>query len=438
MPAGKAVGRFEAAIGLIGILALATTLAITTGWNPGVSIMDWLNRVTSVSTPPPAWNQRLGGKPGLAGITNSAQVIVTSRGQVEGRYVSNGAVIWQHDAPWGAPAGDVVIIGRQRRGYAVVDPATGLLIWEERNAGAVWPYADILLDLTCPDDHSCLLRARSHRSNGAVLWTAELEGNGRTISGLNPDLLDTRDPAGWVATAAIGSPGPAPSVIAVAMDGRVQIVDLVEGRVLRRMGPAGLLTRISVAAGRVIVTKASRGESACHFVIEAFDVQTEASVWRHEGYDLDTAAGIGCEQRHDPLGSGGLLSAVRGDNHPVLLDAADGSERWAGQLGERVLATDGKLAVIEAADRQTVRVIDLLDGNRTAWSQKLGENPDAAVTARAVLIRDSTKDRLVVLGRSGSVVRDLQTHAEVIGYGRGGVVLASGRTVGLVTIPAVT
>jgi hypothetical protein len=433
--AGKAVGRFEAAIGVIGILALATTLIITTGVNPLVSIMDWLDRVTSVSSPAPAWNQRMAGRPSHAGITNSAQVIVTSRGRVEGRYVSDGGVIWQHDAPWATAAGDVVVAGLGGRGYGVFDPATGLQLWEDKNAGAVWPYEDILLDLACPNDRSCLLRARSHRNNGATLWTAELPGNGRTITGLNPDLLDTRDPAGWVSKAAAASPGPAPSVIALLIDGRVQVVDLVEGRVLREIDPHGLLTRVSVAGGRVIITKASRGESACRYVVEAFDVQTGASVWRQEGYDLDTASGIGCEQRRDPLGRGGLLSAVRGDNHPVLLDAADGSERWVGQLGERVLATDGALAVIEGADRQTARLIDLLDGNTVAWSLKLGENPDAAVTSRAVLVRDSTNDRLVVLSRSGVLLRDLKTDSELIGYGRIGIVLASGRTVGLVTLP---
>jgi hypothetical protein len=267
------------------------------------------------------------------------------------------------------------------------------------------------------------------------LWTAELPGNGRTITGLNPDLLDTRDPAGWVSAAAAAAPGPAPSVIAVPIDGRVQVVDLVEGRVLREIDPHGLLTRVSVAGGRVIITKASRGESACRYTVEAFDVQTGASVWRQEGYDLDTASGIGCEQRRDPLGRGGLLSAVRGDNHPVLLDAADGSERWVGQLGERVLATDGALAVIEGADRQTARVIDLLDGNTVAWSRKLGENPEAAITPRAVLVQDSANERLLVLSRSGVLLRDLKTDSKLIGYGRIGIVLASGRTVGLVTVP---
>src|SRR4030095_3869696 len=102
------------------------------------------------------------------------------------------------------------------------------------------------------------------------------------------------------------------------------------------------------------------------------------SVWRHEGYNLDTADQIGCEQRREPLGSGGLLSAVRGDNHPVLLDGAHGSERWTGEVGEKVLATDGALAVIESADRQNVRIIDLLDSGRQAWTAQLGGDPGAA------------------------------------------------------------
>jgi hypothetical protein len=430
--AGKAVGRFEAAIGFIGILALMITLAVTTGWNPGTAFMGWLDRVTGISEPAPTWHTRLSGRPTAAGFTNGGQVIVTAPGLVEAHYLDRGGLIWRHEAPWGTAAGDVAVMGRNGRGYAVVDPASGAIIWEETQAGAVWAYTNILLDLTCPNASGCTLRARSHRNNGDVLWSVPLAGNGRKVTGLNPNLLDTRNPAEWAAPAVAGAPGEAPSVIALAIDGHPMVVDLVEGRLARTLDPPGQLTRVSVAAGRLVVTRSLRGGDGCRIEIEGTDYLTGTSVWRHEGYDLDTADEIGCEQRREPLGSGGLLSAVRGDNHPVLLDAADGSQRWVGEVGEQMLATDGSLAVIESADRENVRVIDLLDSGRVAWSARLGENPEAAVTPTAVLVHDRVKDRLLVVSRAGTVLHDLKTDAQLIGYGREGIVLANGRTVGVV------
>jgi hypothetical protein len=80
--AGKAVGRFEAAIGVIGILALVTTIALTTGWSPGTAFMGWLDRVTSLSKPAPTWQLRIGGRPTSAGFTDGGQVIVSSPGLV--------------------------------------------------------------------------------------------------------------------------------------------------------------------------------------------------------------------------------------------------------------------------------------------------------------------------------------------------------------------
>jgi outer membrane protein assembly factor BamB len=430
--AGKAVGRFEAAIGFVGVLALTVTLAITTGWNPGTAFMGWLDRVTSISEPAPTWHLRLGGRPTNAGFTNSAQMIVASPGLVEAYHLDQGGLIWRHEAPWGTAAGDVAVIGRNGRGYAVVDPASGAIIWEETQAAAVWAYTDILLDLTCPNASGCTLRARGHRDNGDVLWSVPLPGNGRKVTGLDPDLLDTRSPAGWAAPAANGAPGEAPSVIALAIDGHPMVVDLVEGRLARQLDPPGQLTRVSVAGGRLVVTRSLRGNDGCRFEVEGIEFLSGTSVWSHEGYNLDTADQVGCEQRREPLGSGGMLSAVRGDNHPVLLDAADGSERWAGEVGERVLATDGSLAVIESADRRHVRVLDLLDSGRQAWTAQLGENPEAAITPTAVLVHDRDKNRLLVLSRAGTVLRDLKTDADLIGYGRDGIVLANGRTVGVV------
>ena len=41
MAKGKAVGRFEAVLGLVGLLALGVTAVLITGWNPLPQVQDW-------------------------------------------------------------------------------------------------------------------------------------------------------------------------------------------------------------------------------------------------------------------------------------------------------------------------------------------------------------------------------------------------------------
>ena len=52
MAQGRLVGRIEAFLGLIGIIALVVTYSILTGWNPLPKVQSWLAGVTSTTLSP--------------------------------------------------------------------------------------------------------------------------------------------------------------------------------------------------------------------------------------------------------------------------------------------------------------------------------------------------------------------------------------------------
>jgi outer membrane protein assembly factor BamB len=434
MAGGRAVGRFEVAIGVIGILALTTTMVITTGWNPLPAVTGWLDRVISVSTPPPLWSHRLGDRPERAGITTTGQVVVVMRGRVEVYQSGNGLPIWHRDVDWAVTAGDVVVAGVAGHGYSVIDPGTGFTMWADDRANGVWAYDNLIVDWTCPSADACTIRGRQHGQGGRVLWSASVPGNGRSLHGGDPDLLDSRDPAGWFEPAAGIDLGPAPSVVGLPVERRVQLVNLVDGRRIRAIDPPDDQTRLTVLAGRVIASRAERQGSACRFTVEAFDAETGVSQWRRDGYDLNTASGAGCEQRRDPLGAGGVLIAVRGDNKPVLLDAGDGSELWVGQPGEKVIATDGRLAAVAESDQNSVRIIDVIDRGRQVLTRQVGSRPQVAITPSWIVLSSVREHTMTWLSRNGFPLTSVKTEGSLIGYGPTSVVLVNGRTIGLVTL----
>jgi hypothetical protein len=425
----------------------ATIMVATRAWDPLPQIAAWWSRFTAVTNPPPAWDARLGGKPDTAAVMTTGQVIVTDRGFVEAFDQDTGFSRWRHDVYWALPAADVVV-QRVRptnpdadkdhdRGYTVVHPTSGAVLWGDRDAIAVWAFADRILDLTCPDSGDCHLRARVHTGNGQTLWSVALPDGARTITGANPELVGTRDPAEWFGSAAAGSPPRLPPVIGLTIDGRVQVIDTVVGERVREVTPPDRQTRIALSGERVLFVHAEpAGDGGCRFWIAATDYRGGATVWRKDALNLDTASGVGCEQRRSPLGAGNRLIATQADGRPTLIAASDGRSVWTGAAGERILATDGELAVVQGADRKTVRVHDLLDPqSRPVWTGEFGVDPEAAVTRDHVIIRDADKDRVVVLSHFGlSTLREFKSKATIVGQGGQGLLLASGRKIGFIPL----
>jgi hypothetical protein len=422
------------------IVSLVMTVLISTGlWRPAPFFADLLNRLTRLSVPEPSWTERVDGRPDVVAVIDRT-VVVASRGFVEGRRTSDGSRAWRVSAHWAYPAGDVVVAQLRPedpdadpapdRGFAVLDPASGRVQWSNAEANAVWIYRDYIVDLRCPDDSSCVLRAWDHR--GAIQWEVALPGAARAIRGPNPRLATVRDPAGWFATANAGTPGAIPPVMPLIIDERIYAVDTAEHRVVREAAAPDRQTRVTFLGDRMLHVRAERAEAGCRFLVEAFDVDSGETAWIENGFDLDTARGAGCEQREDPLGAASQLVVNGSDARPMLIGASAAERIWIGPPGSRVLATDGSLAVILEPDRQTVHVIDVgrPDG-RTVWSRQLGLDPQAAVTGPMVILRDTDRGQVLVLRRgSMAVALELKTRADIAGFGTSGIVLTSGRSIG--------
>ncbi len=425
---------------------VSTILVSTKVWNPQpaiTTVTGWWANLTAISSPAPQWTVRVGGVPDVAAVLATGQVVVANRGYVEAFAAGSGDLAWSQDVSWALPAVDVVVV-RQRardpdhangvgRGYAVLDPASGAVIWREPEADAVWAFADKLLDLNC-DDEGCRLRARRHRDNGAVLWSVTVSAAARTLIGPNPRLAGLRDPAEWFAAAALGTPGPTPPVIGLPVGDQTQVIDTVAGSLVREFATPGQTSRAAIVGERVLTTGGKPGPSGCQVWITADDYRSGQAAWRRDGLDLGTSSGAGCEQRADPLGVRGHLVAVGAS--PAIVRADKGAPVWTGLADERVLATDGELAVVRGADATTVRVIDLIaEGAPTVWSGPAGDDVRAAVTATLVLIHDPTTGKITVLGhRPVAPLREFTTRGAVIGHGERGLLIASGRTIGFIPL----
>lgn len=433
----SAIGRLESALGVIGLLALATTYGLITGWNPWDGFLSWLQRVSSLSQPETAWKVRLGDRPEYAVPTDRA-VIVVVRGGAESRDARTGEKLWTRPALWAAVAGAdsrvVVVTGHPGgKGFDAIDPVSGAVRWSDGDALAVWTYREAVLALTCPGPSQCTLHAHDP-PGGQVWWRTPLPGNGKVLAGVNHELPGGRELLTSTMDDRAAGPAELPTMLGFPLDGKVQVVDTRTGRRVREATPSAT-KRIVVVGGRILSSTAERRQGQCRYVLEAVDPHSGQRVWQKEGYDLRTASGAGCEQRRDPGGGGGTLLAIRGDNREVLLNAADGRELWIGAPGEHVLATDGLTALVRTANGKTVKALDL--GDRTVlWQHDVGKNAAAAVTRYAAVVVNGEHVFAFEVG-TGRVLVDAESGARVIGTGVAGLVLSTGRTVGLLRFGSV-
>ena len=422
-------------------------LVTTQVWDPRPMFTTFLARLTQLSDPMPQWTTRVGGAPDVTTVTDSNMVIVASRGFVEGYKVRDGAKVWGWAAYWAYPAGDVVV-ARQKpenpdanpdpdRGYSVIDPSSGAVKWSDHDAIATWIYATTIVDLVCPDGNQCILRSRSHQS-GSFEWQVPLPGAARTVRGANPHLAGLRDPAGWFSPAATGVAPKMPAVMALTFDGKIHVVDTFRGVYVREVSAPDRETRVAFSGDRLLFVTAHRADAGCTFTVEAFDFASNRSLWKEEGFDLDTARGAGCEQREDPMGAGGRLVVNGSDARPMLVEADTATRTWTGVPGERVLATDGLLAVVVGPDRKTVKVIDVaVPGGQTLYTGEVGLDPEAAVTSSFVIVRDNDARTITVLRRGPLRVKlTISSKADIVGYGPNGILLGSGRSIGYHPVPA--
>ncbi|GII25328.1 hypothetical protein Pme01_49250 [Planosporangium mesophilum] len=406
-------------LAFVGVVALVLTYLIVTGQNPlpgiGKGFTDALGRFRSLSDPQTAWTQRLDDQPTSVTVAGQAVVFGTRTG-AEVRDARDGRVLWTRAAPWTAVAGDgasaMVVVGKGRdSGYDVVDPVSGAVRWRDAGLG-VWTYRDALLSLACPAGRDCALSSRSI-ADGRTGWTVGLPAGARLLAGAHP------------------STGNLPPLLGLPVDGRITVVNTANGG-RPRDEASSATTRVAVVGGRIIRSSTARTEGHCRYTVEGRDAASGRQLWRREGYDLGTVSGAGCDQRRDPAGAQRVLVATRGDNRPVILSTTDGRELWAGAPGESVVVVDDRDAVVRSGD--SIALVGL-DGGGTRWAKPAPG--DVALTPYAVVVTDPASGRLVAYGRSGgAALAEVESQASVLGAGPNGLILARGRTVGLLKFRA--
>jgi hypothetical protein len=426
MAKGRAGRRFVGFLAFLGVVGLVVVYALVTGWNPLPAAADWLDKVQSLSEPAPVWQATVGDQPQYA-VATGQTVVIGSRGTIEAHRLSTGDKQWSRQVDWagfGGTDNDVVIAGRtgKQHGFDAIDPDSGVVRWSDGAAIGAWTYTNLIVSIACPGPSSCKLTARSPES-GAVKWTTGLSGNGRTLSGANKTLSGPRP-----FDVAVTSAQPAPPLLGFPIDGQVQVVASSSGRRLHTYA-SDKDTRVVVAGDRVVVSSVTSQDGSCRFSTEGRDPDGDRRVWRLDGYDLRTSSGLGCEQRSDPIGGGGLLDAVAPDGHEVLLDESTGRRVLQVATGETMLGSDGRLVLVRSADGQTVRAVRT--GGSTSWTRPAGKSVRVDFGPGVVLFTDPDNEKIVALSSQGSTLIDVKSGATQLGYAEDGLVIHIGLRVGL-------
>lgn len=415
-----------ALVGLVTVIVLATTGV----WNPFPGIWSWITRSDPIAEGVSAWQTAIGGSPQSVTITGGA-VVVEYRTSIEAYGLTAGVRLWKSDADWAGVAGGdsdaVVVVGRLlTKGYEVLDPATGAVRRKDSAATAVWTYADAILDLRCPEAGECELSAWEPRGS-KPLWTVATPGIGFVLNASNPDLPDTRPIGADRVDGRAAGPQPLPALLGLPGDGKVQLIDTAQGRVVQTRTP-GRHQRVAVAGGRVLTVTGEARDGTCYYDVVAHDPPSGRAVWQRTGLNLRTADnGSDCKQERDPAGGSDVVLGVDPVGRQELIAAHDGRDLWHGQEGQSVLAVDNTYALIRSADKKTVSARSFSRGS-VVWRRTVGPGASAALTPYTAIIAEAKPSKIVALSpRTGGVLTEARTDAKVFAAGPGGLILVSGR-----------
>ncbi|GHJ46391.1 hypothetical protein Cs7R123_37330 [Catellatospora sp. TT07R-123] len=421
---------------LVAVAVAMTVLVSTNVWNPFPDLWNWISTSGPIADPPARWQERLGGSPQHVALLEQ-HVVIEHRDMVEVRSRLSGRQIWQTPADWaavaGPPARTVVVAGKLLvKGYQVIDPATGAVLRRDERAAAVWTFADYLLDVACRTPKDCQLTAREPAS-GDERWHVGLPGMGFVLFADNPELTGSAPPTADRIAERV-EPQPMPQLLGFPIDGRVYVVDTAQGTVLPEVSPSRR-ERIIVLGGRVIHSEAVPRDGGCGVTVTGRDAVTGDEVWRWRDNQLGTITGGGCDQRHQPTGSGDLVLATTPDGRQALLDTGFGRQVLLCAPGERVAAVDGNRAVVRSADgaKFTGYSLDLESGGKpkALWNRKVNAEASAAIRGKVVIVVDRGPDRVIVLDTTtGKVRRQVDTDAEVVAADANGLLLGQRRDLG--------
>ncbi|WP_245908280.1 PQQ-like beta-propeller repeat protein [Pseudosporangium ferrugineum] len=426
MASGGPSPKSVALVGVIVVIVLATTGV----WNPFPGIWSWITRADPIAEGVATWQAEIGGSPQSVTITGGS-VVVEYRTSIEAYGLAAGVRLWKSDADWAGVAGTdakaVVVAGRLlTKGYEVLDPATGAVRRKDTEATAVWTYADAVLDLRCPKAGECELSA--WEPNGSKpMWTVGTPGIGFVLNASNPDLPDTQPVSGNRVDTRAAGPLPLPNLIGLPGDGKVQVIDTAQGRVVQTLTP-NRNQRVAVVGSRVLTVTGEARDGTCYYGVVAQDPPSGRVVWQRAGLNLRTADnGSDCKQERDPAGGSDVVLGVDPVGRQELIAAHDGRDLWHGRDGQNVLAVDNSYALIRTADKTRVSARSFSRG-AVVWRRTVGAGASAALTPYAAIIAEAKPSRIIALSpRTGGVLTEARTDAKVFAAGPGGLILVSGR-----------
>jgi outer membrane protein assembly factor BamB len=437
MAKGRLVGRIEAVLGLIGIIALVVTYAILAHWNPFPSVVSWLDSATAttLAKPAPPWTVRAGNEPDTATVLPSV-IVVTADGSVEARNPGDGGRLWTQEDSWAAVAGDtrpVVIVGRPiGGGFDVDDAVTGAHLWSDDNRDAIWPYRNMVLVFHCAHDFACTLTAKEP-STGHPVWSLPL-GGGASMHGLGKPFASLR-PITDDYTKSLGAiPVDVPALIGLNLDGDIHVISTSRGNEVH-VYRANQDQRVVVAGRNVLVTTSTLRAGGCTYTIEAHDAATNATLWSRTGYNPRTSSGLACDQRNDPLGGGGVFLATDPTGRDALVSIPTGKVVYRAPSGAHVITTDGNIAVVRLADKKTLLIVSAHSG-AGLWRRVASQDALVGIGPDGVMIADPPNNRLVITTpTTGGVLINAQSGATILGVGPRAVILNVGRSFGPILVP---
>lgn len=224
-----------------------------------------------------------------------------------------------------------------------------------------------------------------------------------------------------------------PPLLGFPIDNRVHVVDTSTGRLLRAV-PEDEHTAVHVLAGRVIHSTVVSRNGRCIPSVSGREGAGGSEIWRKDGYQLLSINGAGCQQRGEPKVGGNAVVAIRPDGFQALLDAGDGREVLVCGEGEKILGTDGTYAVVQTADES--KIVGYAVGRaKPLWTREANKKATVTVTRTAIVLRDHSPDRIIVLDpANGNVRSEVRSGADVLAADARGLMLGDRRELGYLSL----
>ncbi|MQA96529.1 MAG: PQQ-binding-like beta-propeller repeat protein [Streptosporangiales bacterium] len=321
--------------------------------------------------------------------------------------IAHGTLVVQYRHPKGGdwPGREV---------YTGIDADNGKTLWETVAAPYGSAAGNIVLTPVCRDEQTnamddCQLSARDARTGG-VRWTIPTEHVPEVEAYTDDVLAVTTRPRGYrgkhrLTTYDAGT--------AARLGVRAEL-ETFGGELLYPKGQDRVSGPTFMTGDHLVLTSEEDTEypERCELRMVALDVRTGARDWRNELPTGDPEKDCQSAWSED---SGRYVAGRTGKNEPLVFDLAEKEKRWTGPPDTSIVATDGKVALVQSGTERTELSLYELGSGKKRWSDTRGPTwgptdarihggrlvafPDDCVSACHVRLYDLDKGLLDVAPR---------------------------------------